>query len=627
MRAEAERYDLAAWKSYTHVGDRVAARRRRSARRSSRWSRRSGRRSCACTRASAATRRDVGPGGRRPSRRARSSPTTPATRSAWWRAPTTPGAPNGGVDRLLESVREAGIGPGGNVYAELGSTWRNLMGDPDQAAHLLGQADRRRSGPSNVLWGTDSIWYGSPQDQIEAFRAFEITAEAQERFGYAPLTRRGEGRASSPATPPASTASTRPPCRARRRPADRAGPPRRPPDARRAPRPAHRARGPTGVRRRPPLVLSARGSGPVRPHRRREPGRWKVATTARRSTGASSVTAVTLCHELSDRTNTADQPSSGSSSVCTSCSSAVFRIRRQPPCDACHPSLNHKTWVTTFSGRSGWGSWYPPEVYENTLASRVAASLRSTPVSRLSACAIVIPGQVVGERSPHRIAAPAGAPRSGRPCPPGTAPGSSTTGGRRSRQRTSRSRAAPCAARRARSAGDPSGPTWPQRYGRRPKLGSVDHVQVDHRRADDVGWSRRPAGGSRSCQYPTSSIRARRSALARGARGGPPDPGGRDRGRPRRPASCVQRVAMGAASLAEVDARGRGPGHHLRDPGRGGPWLGRLTGSRSDRRSATARTREDRVEGRGDGGRADRAATAIGRAGRARSSSLAGRCP
>jgi uncharacterized protein len=39
-----------------------------------------------------------------------------------------------------------------------------------------------------VLWGTDSIWYGSPQDQIEAFRAFEITAEAQERFGYAALT-------------------------------------------------------------------------------------------------------------------------------------------------------------------------------------------------------------------------------------------------------------------------------------------------------------------------------------------------------------------------------------------------------------------------------------------------------
>jgi hypothetical protein len=38
------------------------------------------------------------------------------------------------------------------------------------------------------VWGTDSIWYGSPQDQIQAFRAFEITPEFQERFGYPALT-------------------------------------------------------------------------------------------------------------------------------------------------------------------------------------------------------------------------------------------------------------------------------------------------------------------------------------------------------------------------------------------------------------------------------------------------------
>ena len=38
------------------------------------------------------------------------------------------------------------------------------------------------------MWGTDCIWYGSPQDQIAAFRAFEITPEFQERFGYPELT-------------------------------------------------------------------------------------------------------------------------------------------------------------------------------------------------------------------------------------------------------------------------------------------------------------------------------------------------------------------------------------------------------------------------------------------------------
>jgi hypothetical protein len=38
------------------------------------------------------------------------------------------------------------------------------------------------------VWGTDSIWYGSPQDQIQAFRSFEITPEFQEQYGYPELT-------------------------------------------------------------------------------------------------------------------------------------------------------------------------------------------------------------------------------------------------------------------------------------------------------------------------------------------------------------------------------------------------------------------------------------------------------
>lgn len=93
----------------------------------------------------------------------------------------------GGVDRLLRSLESAGIGPGRNVYAELGSTWFLTMRDPDQAAHVLGKL-LLAVGPDRIVWGTDSIWYGSPQPQIEAFRAFEITPEHQERFGYPELT-------------------------------------------------------------------------------------------------------------------------------------------------------------------------------------------------------------------------------------------------------------------------------------------------------------------------------------------------------------------------------------------------------------------------------------------------------
>ena len=101
--------------------------------------------------------------------------------------PYDPAAPNAGVDRLIASLEQAGIGPGGNVYAELGTTWRTIMGDPTQSAHLLGKL-LSHVGEDNVVWGTDSIWYGSPQDQIQAFRAFEITPEFQDRFGYPALT-------------------------------------------------------------------------------------------------------------------------------------------------------------------------------------------------------------------------------------------------------------------------------------------------------------------------------------------------------------------------------------------------------------------------------------------------------
>jgi hypothetical protein len=185
MRAEADRYDIAAWKSYTHVGtpwrldDEVGE-------------------------AFLSLVEDIGPPivcvhkglGADPSDVGPAAATHPDISFVAYHSgyevgvaegPYTPGSPGGGADRLLESVRSAGIAPGGNVYAELGTTWRSLMGDPNQAAHLLGKLIAGL-GSDNVLWGTDSIWYGSPQDQIQAFRAFEITAQAQERFGYAPLT-------------------------------------------------------------------------------------------------------------------------------------------------------------------------------------------------------------------------------------------------------------------------------------------------------------------------------------------------------------------------------------------------------------------------------------------------------
>jgi hypothetical protein len=45
-----------------------------------------------------------------------------------------------------------------------------------------------RVGEKRVMWGTDAIWYGSPQPQIMAMRAFEITPEFQDLYGYPALT-------------------------------------------------------------------------------------------------------------------------------------------------------------------------------------------------------------------------------------------------------------------------------------------------------------------------------------------------------------------------------------------------------------------------------------------------------
>jgi predicted TIM-barrel fold metal-dependent hydrolase len=107
--------------------------------------------------------------------------------------PYDPDVPEG-VDRLIKAHQDNGFEPNsGNLYAELGSTWRACMSKPDQAAHLLGKL-LRYFGEERICWGTDSLWYGSPQDQIQALRSFEISDEMQEKYGYPPLTERARRR-------------------------------------------------------------------------------------------------------------------------------------------------------------------------------------------------------------------------------------------------------------------------------------------------------------------------------------------------------------------------------------------------------------------------------------------------
>ena len=76
-----------------------------------------------------------------------------------------------------------------NIYMEIGSSFGQLVSTyPEICAHWLGQI-LQAFGDDHVIWGTDSIWYGSPQWQIEAFRRFDIPDRLVEKHGYPKLTR------------------------------------------------------------------------------------------------------------------------------------------------------------------------------------------------------------------------------------------------------------------------------------------------------------------------------------------------------------------------------------------------------------------------------------------------------
>jgi predicted TIM-barrel fold metal-dependent hydrolase len=74
-----------------------------------------------------------------------------------------------------------------NVYAEIGSSFGiSAVTQPRFCAGMLGTLIKGM-GVEKVFWGTDAVWYGSPQWQIEAFRRIEIPEDLQKKFGFAPL--------------------------------------------------------------------------------------------------------------------------------------------------------------------------------------------------------------------------------------------------------------------------------------------------------------------------------------------------------------------------------------------------------------------------------------------------------
>jgi uncharacterized protein len=74
-----------------------------------------------------------------------------------------------------------------NVHAELGTSFANsAVAHPKFSAALVG-ALIKGMGADHVMWGTDSVWYGSPQWQIEAMRRLEIPEDMQKKYGFPAL--------------------------------------------------------------------------------------------------------------------------------------------------------------------------------------------------------------------------------------------------------------------------------------------------------------------------------------------------------------------------------------------------------------------------------------------------------
>lgn len=98
------------------------------------------------------------------------------------------------IGEFLQVVRSMKKRHRRRVYAELGSCFAlAFMQGPEAAAHLVGSL-LRDVGSKRILWGTDSIWWGSPQWQIDAFKTLEIPEPMRRQFGYPRLTPKRKAR-------------------------------------------------------------------------------------------------------------------------------------------------------------------------------------------------------------------------------------------------------------------------------------------------------------------------------------------------------------------------------------------------------------------------------------------------
>jgi predicted TIM-barrel fold metal-dependent hydrolase len=88
------------------------------------------------------------------------------------------------VSDLAEIPQRYGVH---NVYGDLGQVFATTtVSQPKLCAAIMGILTTGL-GVQRVVWGSDAVWTGAPQWQIEGLRRLEIPDDMQRKFGFAPL--------------------------------------------------------------------------------------------------------------------------------------------------------------------------------------------------------------------------------------------------------------------------------------------------------------------------------------------------------------------------------------------------------------------------------------------------------
>ena len=127
-------------------------------------------------------------------------------RRSWTRRPTTRRRSPGSATSSASSSRTRRSRTSTSSWAARSTSLSACA--PETCMHMLGQMIQV-AGADHILWGTDSIWNGSPQSQIERLRRLKIDRRADREVQVPAADRRGQGPDLRPERRASCSASTR----------------------------------------------------------------------------------------------------------------------------------------------------------------------------------------------------------------------------------------------------------------------------------------------------------------------------------------------------------------------------------------------------------------------------------